>query len=448
LREDIVVTRRRLVLAPTGLCIVGALTSSPSHAAGFALQEQSAESQGASHAGAAARADDPSMLFFNPASMGFLPGNQVATSFSLIAPSAHQDTGSLRASSAIGGFPLPGTTNYDAATDAVAPTFYGTVQLAPAWHVGLSVTAPFGLTTQNSPTSVARYWGLTSQLVTTDVTPAVSWNPMPNLSVGAGLIIEMASARLTNSVDFGSILAGFGAPVLPGSLDGVSSLKGSDTAIGWQIGAVYQPLPGTHAGIGYRSTIYHRLTGGITFENVPLPLTISPVFTSQAASAEVAVPGNLTLGLTQDLGRFTLLLSATWTQWSVFRNLNVVYGPIVNTTAENWHDTATVSVGTDYHLNEQWTLRGGVAWDQSPVPDSTRSPRLPDGNRYWLSVGATWRITSNIAISAAYSHIFVDGTTVALADPGPGSPNFLRGNLNATYSNHINIAAIEAKIAF
>lgn len=439
---------RLLILGSTSLCLVAALASHPAAAVGFELLEQSAESQGASHAGTAARADDPSMLFFNPASMGSLPGNQVAISFTLIAPSAHQDRASLRASSAIGGFPLSGTSNYDTATNAVVPTFYGIVQVAPDWHVGLSVTAPFGLTTQNSPTSVARYWGLTSQLVTTDVTPAVSWNPVPNLSIGAGLIIEMASARLSNAVDFGSILAELGAPVLPGSRDGVSTLKGSDTALGWQIGAVYQPRLGTRVGIDYRSTIYHRLTGSTTFENVPLPLTISPAFTSQAASAELAVPGNLTVGLTQDVGAFTLLLGATWTQWSVFRNLNVVYGPTVNTTVENWHDTATVSAGADYHLNEQWTLRGGVAWDQTPVPDSTRSPRLPDGNRYWLSVGATWHVTPAVAISAAYSHIFVDGATVALVDPGPDSPNFLRGTVNATYTNHIDIGAIGARFAF
>jgi long-chain fatty acid transport protein len=446
--EEMDVKRLPLILGSTSLCVAAVVGSRPAAAAGFELLEQSAESQGASHAGTAARADDPSMLFFNPASMGFLPGNQVATSFSLIAPSAHQDSGSLRASSALGGFPLPGASNYDAGTNAVVPTLYGTAQVAPDWHVGLSVTAPFGLTTQNSSTSVSRYWGLTSQLVTTDVTPAVSWNPMPNLSVGAGLIIEMASARLSNAVDFGSVLAGLGAPVLPGSLDGVSTLKGSDTAVGWQVGAVYQPVPGTRVGIDYRSTIYHRLTGSVTFENVPLPLTISPAFTSQAATAKLAVPGNLTVGLTQDIGPFTLLLGATWTQWSVFRNLNVVYGPTVNATAENWHDTATISAGTDYHLKEQWTLRGGVAWDQTPVPNSTLSPRLPDGNRYWLSVGATWRVTPAVAVSAAYSHIFVDGATVALADPGPGSPNFLRGNLNATYTNHIDIGAVEAKFAF
>lgn len=440
-------TIRQLSLVSTCLCGMVAGAGS-AWASGFALLEQSAESQGSSHAGAAARADDPSTLFFNPAGMAYLSGNQVANSFSLILPSATLQSGSLTTGAAFGLRPLGGSAGQDAGTNAVIPTFYGTVQLSPDWHVGLSVTSPFGLVTQYAPNSIARYYGVTSQLETIDVTPAVSWRPLPALSLGAGLIIESAKARESNAIDFGSVLAGLGAPVRPGSLDGIATNKGSDTALGWQLGLIYEPQPGTRIGIDYRSTIDHKLTGSLTFEGVPLPLTVSPAFQSQASTAKVPLPGNVTVGLAQDVGPFTLLLGATWTQWSVFRQLNVVYGSSASTTIDRWHDTATVSAGADWRLNDQFTLRGGVAWDQSPVSDQYRTPVVPDGNRYWISVGGTWNVNRNLALSLAYSHIFVDSTTVSLVDAGPGTVNFLRGNLTGSYSNHIDIAAAEAKLTF
>ena len=82
------------------------------------------------------------------------------------------------------------------------------------------------------------------------------------------------------------------------------------------------------------------------------------------------------------------------------------------------------------------------------MPDSTRTPRIPDGDRFWLSVGGTWNVTKALSLTAAYTHIFVADTKVSLVDSGPVSSNFLRGNLTASYSNQINIFATSAKFVF
>lgn len=417
--------------------------------AGYAILEQSAEGQGASHAGSAARAEDPSTLFFNPAGMARLPGYQFSVSGTLILPQSTLQSGSASINIPGGTLPVIGTVGTDAGVNAGVPSLYATAQISPNWHLGLSVTAPYGLVTQYPPSSIARYYALTSQLSTIDIAPAASWQALPSLALGASLIVETASARLTNAVDFGSIGAGLGlAPfgLLPGRADGIANLKGSGTAVGWQVGALYEPRAGTRVGLTYRSAITHTIDGTVEFENVPALL--APGFRGGSASAKVVTPSNVSLGIAQEIGRFTVLGGLTWTQWSHFHDLLVVYQGGQSLTEENWHDTVTVSAGVEYHINDAFTVRTGVAWDQSPVPDETRTPRIPDGNRTWLSIGGTWNATRNLALSLAYSHIFIADTKVALTDLGPGTPDFLRGNLNANYSNQVNIIAAQATFRF
>ena len=56
-----------------------------------------------------------------------------------------------------------------------------------------------------------------------------------------------------------------------------------------------------------------------------------------------------------------------------------------------WKDSWTVSLGEDYYLNDNWTLRAGTAWDQSPSRSNTyRTNRIPDTDRIWLSAGCSY----------------------------------------------------------
>ena len=75
---------------------------------------------------------------------------------------------------------------------------------------------------------------------------------------------------------------------------------------------------------------------------------------------------------------------------------------------ERWRNTFFGSLGMDYKLNEQWTLRGGVAIDQTPTRDETRTPRIPDGMRRWLAVGVGYTPSQDIEFNLGYAHLFVD----------------------------------------
>lgn len=445
--NDILVPGLWRLAGAGGILLLAGMASA--HAAGFALKEQSAVAQGTSFAGATARADDPSTLFFNPAGMAKLPGYQVSLNAAWIAPSSVLSNGSASRAPLFGGGPIGGETGGDAASATVLPAGYVSVPLSPDWHAGLSITAPFGLTTKYAPNSLARYYALTTSLTTVDVSPAVSWQATPHLALGAALLVEYARANLSNAVDFGSLgaaagLAGLG--LLPGRADGNASFHGDDTALGWQLGALYEPAAGTRVGIDYRSAIVHRLTGNASFQRVPAPLT--PFFAGGAAIAKLPEPAMLSAGVTQAIGAWTLLADVIWTEWSTFRNLLVTYPGGRSQTVETWRDAWGISLGAEVRLNESITLRAGTAFDQTPTRTATRTPRIADGDRYWLSLGATWQPQPHLALSAAYSHIFVDAGDVALTDAGPATPNFARGNLAARFGNAIDIGALQATLAF
>jgi long-chain fatty acid transport protein len=93
-------------------------------------------------------------------------------------------------------------------------------------------------------------------------------------------------------------------------------------------------------------------------------------------------------------------------------------------------------------------VRAGGAYDQSPARDAYRTPRIADSDRWWLSVGASYQVLRNVELTAAYTHIFADDAKVRLRDQGPGTNDFLRGNLDANYSASVDIFAVAARLMF
>ena len=50
------------------------------------------------------------------------------------------------------------------------------------------------------------------------------------------------------------------------------------------------------------------------------------------------------------------------------------------------------SGGAEYNWTDRLTVRGGIGYEISPVTDQVRMPLVPDNDRFWASVGATWQV--------------------------------------------------------
>jgi long-chain fatty acid transport protein len=413
-------------------------------AAGFALIEQSASGQGNAFAGAAATAEDASTIFYNPAGMSKLEGTQITVGAHLIDLSAKFSNSGSTKPAAIVTNPLGGDGG-DAGGAAVVPNVYFAMPIGDSLHFGIGVNAPFGLKTDYDDTWAGRFQGIKSELKAINVNPALSFKVSEAFSVGVGANYQRLDVELTNAV------------VLGANTEGRAKLEADDDAWGWNAGVLFQPTPATKIGASYRSKLEYSLDGTTT---VTGPTGVAIPAAGGATNADVTLPDSFSLSLAQKLNdQWELLADATYTRWSEINRINIVNstnGTLRDSLVLDFDNTWRYSIGANYKLNDSWTLKGGVAYDQSPVKGaSTRSVRLPDNDRTWLSVGASMKIKQSGKLDFGYSHLFIKDADINFTrsqqapgfttpTPAPGTASTVAGS----YTGSVDIFSVQYTMSF
>jgi long-chain fatty acid transport protein len=157
----------------------------------------------------------------------------------------------------------------------------------------------------------------------------------------------------------------------------------------------------------------------------------------------LTLPQSFSVSLAHEVDKWQWLADITWTGWSSFQELRVKYdnpNQPDSVTTENWNDTFRYSAGADYTLNDAWTLRGGLAYDETPIPDAEhRTPRIPGNSRTWLSLGTTYNINPSFIVDFGYSHLFVDDTPIN--NTLESTTCCLPATLNGTYESSVDIVS-------
>jgi long-chain fatty acid transport protein len=422
--------------------VAGLCGGEAAQAAGFAILEQGASGLGRAYAGMAAVADDPSTIFYNPAGMTRLRGTQATAAAHLIMPSIRfRDQGSFV--NLPSRPPLRGGEGGNAAEAVVVPNLYAVTGITDRLHLGLGINAPFGLVTDYEPGWVGRYHAQRSDLVTINVNPSLAYRVTDWLSVGGGVSAQYAKAELSNAIDFGLLIN----PALSQTLDGAVKLKGDGWAFGWNLGVLVEPMPGTRFGLAYRAAMNHELKGDAEF-TVPTPaVQAGGRFVDTGVRADLDLPDMLSFSAYHQLTpRLGLLGDITWTRWSRFQELRIRFDNPLQpdaVTTHDWDDAFRYSLGLDYRLTDAWTLRAGVAYDETPIPRTElRTARIPDANRTWLTIGASYRLSPMISVDAGFAHIFVDRGSIRQSQPATA------GTLVGEYRSHVDIVSLQANIRF
>ncbi len=384
-------------------------------AGGFAIHEQSAEFQGASFAGVAAGGTSLSGMFWNPAVVTLNPGGwRSDLNASLILPYARARNQRTAAGTQPSGFTFD---SGDIAKDAVVPASYNTYRLNDRIWLGLAINSPFGLKTHNRETSLAAQYGSKSKILTLNINPVIGYRVNDMLALAAGLQIGYMKGDLSNH--------------LAGTL--IAHVKGDDWGVGFTAGLLFTPFNGTRIGLGYRSRIKHTLKGNYYTASTTPPSTVS-------ARVKHTLPDIASLSIRQDVTEnFRLLGTVEWTNWSLLKDFTIQLpgGATVSNTYD-WKDGWLFAAGAEYDYSDALTFRLGYAYEISPVTNTHRGTRVPDNDRHWLSVGASWKADDWLTLHVGYSHLFVKDGDVSIAPPVTG--------LRATYKNHVNIIAISATV--
>jgi len=406
--------------------VAAASFSSLSYGAGFAIQEQSVTGLGRAFAGSAAVAEDASTIFFNPAGLTYLSHSELAVGLNFIAPQTEfRDEGSSLPI-ALGGGALSGSDSEDGNKSALVPNFYFAYKFNDKAVAGLGINAPFGLVTKYDDDWKGRYHAIESDLKTVNINPSFAFKPTEKLSLGFGVSVQYIDLKLTQAVDFGAAcaVAAVGACATPQGFDGKAKLTADDWSWGYNLGLIFQATEATRLGLSYRSKVSHHLTGEGKF-TIPDNAFVQGVaaaggFTNNSISGDVDLPESVSFAIHHQVNsKWTIMADATWTRWDRFQDLtiNSATGNRLNSSKEEkWDNTMRYGIGADYKHDDKWTFRGGIAYDETPVSSEYRTARIPDNDRKWVSLGASYKMRDNLTIDAGYSHLFVSDPKIDETD--------------------------------
>lgn len=363
------------------------------HAEAFRIPYQSASGVAQGNA-FAAQADDPSALHYNPAGMTQLPRVQYSLGINLVG-------GSFSHTSPTGGI-VTGDFNGPIANPPPA-NFYLTANLKDLGAktfsnltLGLGITAPFG-TLLDYPKD-APFASVTTfaALPLMDIKPTVGVKVNEYISIGGGLdIYTFASFLGEGQAELKSVSGSGLVPLgIPQGSD--IEINGTDTAVGFNVGLLYTPMrnpdgkPLLNFAFVYRSQTTLALQGaalvnGARFSDASVDLNLPQIFTWALA----AWP------LRADDEEWKVEVDVDHADWSSFKNLDIhLSNGVTLPQPRNWRAVFVINVGTEYRWLSpkslpDWevALRGGYVRSESPIPDRTFDPAVPDSDYNAFSIG-------------------------------------------------------------
>ena len=446
------------------LAVLGTLFVGQAAASGFQLREQSVKNLGKSNAGSAV-GKDAATVSLNPAAMTNLTTNAFQADVTVIDLTAEFNGGG----SVLGvpQAPLAGGNGGDPGDPTVVPNMSAVFPMKGALEgltLGASIGAPFGLATEYEDGWVGRYRALNSDVTAIDLTLSAAFKASDGVSIGFGLVYERAEAILSKAIDFGTAICASAAPggaacfnpafpIKPQQHDGHFEVSGDSTSIGYIVGAQIAPNDRLAIGVSHRSEIKHDLEGTLDFD---VPAAAAAVlgsarmaaYSDGEGGARLVTPAITTVSIKYGFtDNFRVLADYQSTGWSSLHDVTITRdnGTVVGSEPFEWEDTDFYSLGAEFDLSDAFTLRGGIGKDESPTNDTHRTPRLPDNDRTLYSIGATWNMSENMSIDAAYQRIEIDSPVVALG-VDPASANL--STLNGTFSGHANLFGVSMQYRF
>lgn len=446
------------------------------HAGGFMLAEQSQREIGRAFSGGAAAADDPSTIFYNPAGMTELPGLQINTgATALFIESRQQNDGStmtalvpfgpfpgVGARPSVGGLgPITGNNGGNPFKPvAPVPTTYVSAQVGQSgFWLGLGVSAPYGLKLTYDPGFFGRYDSIHSKLLTLNVQPSIAYRLSDAVSIGGGLDVQYADAKLTNAL----------APVsfvpLTSPVEPIAKVNGDDISFGWNAGVLVKLKHGLRFGLHYRSGITHQLKGdnvmSLSSETVQTSFTVpirAPLRLPDSVTASVSLPLD---------GKTRFMATGRYFNWSRFKSISVyltqplpvpvgspptVRGAGTSTPiaikAFDYRDSWSLSFGIDHAVSERLTVRAGGMFDRTPTNPALLSTRVPDGDRRWLTTGLSYRLSPRLTLNASYAHVFIDKQTMDRTELSSSGPMPVAITTRSQSSGNVDMIATSVTARF
>lgn len=377
----------------TALAVAAALTSLQAQSAGFQVAEHSASGLGRAFAGEAAIADNAAVLARNPAASTMFKQRALSGALSIVDPSIDVDSVDRDQLAK------------DVAPIGIVPGGFYIQPVNDKLAFGLGVFSNYGVTTEYDENFHAGSLAGETSLITVNFNPSIAYRVTEQLSLGAGISAIFAKAELNRH--FGDL-----ALAVPGAepSDKTIKLEGDTWGFGWNVGALFELNDDNRFGLSYRSQTDLDFEGDFTD------------YTGRITGApNNTVPGDLTVvlpaiaefsGFHQLDNQWAVHYSVQWTQYSKFEELRATSNqcnPGYNGSAglcllkeEEYDDTFRYAIGATYHVNPQWTIRGGYAFDEQAGKPTLS---IPDTDRNWFTAGATYNYNADLSFDVGLAYL-------------------------------------------
>lgn len=412
--------KRILNLRLTGaILLAGAAAIQTARAGGIELYEIATPDTGLASAGYAARANDASTLFKNPAGMSRLDGAQLQAGaqalYGSVSFSPDGNTpprlGTDSGGNAIGC--MPGASLF-----VVAP-------LGDKFRVGLGTFSYFGLASDYGDNWVGRYYVEKSALLGVSLMPALSFKATDWLSLGAGLNAMYGYLNNDVAINRGRF------EVLPVP-DAQMNLKDHAWGFGGNAGVLIKAGENTRFGVTYLSPVK------LDFQATPSFSGLGPVLGALLANPRqldlgVKVPQSVMASVYHALDdKWAVMADFGWQNWSQFGNVEVgVESGGVTTLKLPYRDTWHGAIGAQDRASEKWLFSAGAGYDSSAVDDQNRTVTLPMGQAYRFGLGAQYQLSQAVNIGLAETFMWAGDMPVV----NQGDPNSVRGRVSGSYND-------------
>ncbi|MBE2893782.1 outer membrane protein transport protein [Spirabiliibacterium falconis] len=404
------------------------VSASSAFAAAFQLSEVSTSGLGRAYAGDAAVADNAAVLATNPALMTQFQRPEISVGGVYVRPDVNLE--GVIGREVNGQFmsaPKNAKNNADhsdIAKGAIIPNLYYIHPVNPNVMFGGGINVNYGLATEFDDHYNAGFFAGKTDLTAINFNLSTAFRIDRHWSLGAGFNAVYADALVERHLGVGAyVLQQQGMPASVAQPHTTAArLKGKEWGFGYNLGVTYEFNENNRLGLAYHSPVDIDFKGDFS-SDIPRPL---------GTSGHI-IPGELTLNLPAywELAgwhklteKLALSYSYKYTQWSRFKELRAIHsdsGKVLFQKDENFKNASRFAVGVSYDVDQKLTLRGGAAYDKSPVQDGYYSISIPDADRIWLSVGATYRFTPNLSADIGYAHLFAKDNTFVEKDSKLGA---------------------------
>ncbi len=376
-------------------------------AGGLYLYEIGTSDLGLAGAGTAARAEDASTVYANPAGMTRLAGDQFTLGGQALYGKADYK---LDGQGKLGGSDpgnvigwLPGMSG-----------FYSH-SVDDRLKLGMAVYGNFGLALDFGDDWAGHNLMDRSALMALTLQPTVAYRLDDHWSIGGGLTANYGYLKVQRDTVIGS---------------NSQEQHDGDWAYGARLGVMYEPSSSTRFGLVWTSKTefdfdINASVTGLFGRTHTLPF-----------AATVPMPQQVMGSAYQRLNdRWAIMGNIGWQEWSKFSDITVEGNNVATTNSLKLQDTWHAAFGAQYTLNAQTRLNAGVAFDTSMYKSQSQTSfAAPSGDTWRFGVGMQYVLSpkDEIGVAAEYLRMQSSSDPSALVSGSYDHPEMLFLSVNYT----------------